>query len=140
MLTARKRAFVDYYISAECAGNASKAAVLAGYSPRCVNRTASRLLKDVDIVSHIRAFEDARKERYSKENYIDTAWKEYESLGEAPSKIRALELVGKALGYLGVGMNDSRPNQLLNITNINLAGCETQEKLWAMTRRLLGAE
>lgn len=135
MLTARKIAFVDYYKST---GNATEAAKLAGYKGKYVNRSASRLLHDVDISSQLKSFVDERKEKYSRDNFIDTAWKEYETLEEEPTKIRALELAGRALGHIGVN-SDSRPNQTLNV-QINLSGNESQNELWEAARKLLGNE
>lgn len=141
MLTARKRAFIDYYKSAECAGNASKAAVMAGFSPRNVNRTASRLLKDVDINRQLKEFEQERKEKYSKENYIDTAWKQFEDAStDKPVKPRYLEIAGKALGYLksdnGVNVNVlvstnsiERMREFLNKRGKIINPIETESKL-----------
>lgn len=102
-MTAKKLAFIDYYKSAECAGNASKAAIKAGFSPRNVNRTASRLLKDVDIASQINAFVMDRREKYSKDTFIDQAYSDYQklSLDDSPmARLRALELSAKLLGHL----------------------------------------
>lgn len=79
------------------------------------------MLTDKDVKSAIDAWEasehakiEEKKAERTKDSYVETVWKQYETVTEEPSKIRALELAGKAMGFIGT--NDSRPNQTLNIT------------------------
>ena len=135
-MTTRKLAFIDYYKST---GNATEAAKSAGYAPKYANRMGWRLLQDVEISRQLAEFTKSRQEKYSKENFVDCAWKEYETLDEQPSKIRALELAGKALGYIGAS-NDTKPNQSLAVTQININAIESSSSsadLWSLTRKLL---
>ena len=134
MLTERKRAFIDYYKST---GNATESAKLAGYKGKYVNRSASRLLHDVDISIAVKEFQETRKEKYSKENYIDTAWKEYEQIEEKPSKIRALELAGKALGYVGSSNDTKTIQNTTNIINIEQINAVTLPERWGKIRDML---
>lgn len=50
MLNARQKAFADYYI--EC-GNATEAAIKAGYKPECAGRNADKLRKNTKISEYI---------------------------------------------------------------------------------------
>lgn len=50
MLNARQKAFADYYI--EC-GNATEAAIKAGYKPECAGRNADKLRKNTNISDYI---------------------------------------------------------------------------------------
>lgn len=118
MLTARKKSFIDNYMLTR---NASDSARKAGYSIKTCRQLGSRLLTDKDVKSAIDAWEasehakiEEKKAERTKDSYVETVWKQYETVTEEPSKIRALELAGKAMGFIGT--NDSRPNQTLNIT------------------------
>lgn len=59
---ARRRRFVEAYITN--GGNATEAAVEAGYSPRSAGQQGSRLLKDVKISAAIQARREALMEKY----------------------------------------------------------------------------
>lgn len=133
MLTARKKAFISHYLGKDSFGNASKSAILAGFSPKGVNRTASRLLKDVDIRNEIEAFEARNKEKYTKDGFIDTVWSEYETSEAKSDRIRALHLAGDALGY--IGKQPDRPNQTL-IINTDPITLSTPAK-WDRLRALI---
>ena len=50
MLNTRQKAFADYYI--EC-GNATEAAIKAGYKPECAGRNADKLRKNTKISEYI---------------------------------------------------------------------------------------
>ncbi len=98
MLTARKRAFIDYYKST---GVATEAARLSGYKAKHLNRIGSRLLHDVDIKAQIEEFENERKANLSREHFVKTAWEEFKQAPlNSPQRPRFLEIAGKALGYM----------------------------------------
>lgn len=133
-LTAKKLAFIDYYKSKECAGNASKAAILAGYSPINVNRSASRLLHDVDIRSHLDKFKSERKEKYSKDNFVDEAWNKFEAVeDESPNKPRFLEIAAKIVGHIGT---NNQPQVIHQTLNVNVSGMNL-DQLRDYTRRMI---
>ena len=61
-LNEREQRFVDAYIG-EAAGNATKAAELAGYSPKTARQLGSRLLTKVDIRDAVQARQTKRAEQ-----------------------------------------------------------------------------
>ena len=56
-LTAKEHAFVAAYLG-EARGNATKAAEIAGYSPKTAYSAGGRLLKDVEVQAAIQAWRD----------------------------------------------------------------------------------
>ena len=96
MLTARQRAFVESY-----KGNATEAAIAAGYSAKTAYSQGGRLLKNAEVSQAI-------QERESKEASARVAtreerqafWTDIMRDGEATMKdrLRASELLGKAAG------------------------------------------
>lgn len=98
----RRQRFVNAYLG-EAAGNASKAAVLAGYSDKAARQIGSRLLTYADVRQAI----DAKQQALAEQSGM-TAEKvitELATLAQvtpdkvtASDKIKALELLGKAHG------------------------------------------
>lgn len=66
MLTAREQAFVDAYIGA-ARGNATKAAILAGYSEKTAAQQASRLLRRSSIAVKV---EQAAKQAVEEKRIV----------------------------------------------------------------------
>jgi hypothetical protein len=106
-LNARQRAFVDHYTGGPdgVRGNATKAAAKAGY--KHPNVQGPRLLVNVGVGAAIRARQEAAAEAaaLSLEGFVDEClqqaqwWREHDARPDATS-CKALELAGKALGYL----------------------------------------
>ena len=131
-------------------GDKKAAVIAAGYTEN-LDRAASmacQLLKNPKILSKISELKlrNAVKrgivetKEFSKDDFISYALRDYESVAvEEPNRARMLELAGKGAGIIG-GSNDSRPNQTLQLTQINIIGNETPQELWQLTRKLLGNE
>lgn len=135
MLTARKQAFINVYKSTK---NASESAKLAGYSAKTCVQIGSRLLRDVDVKTALESWEAEEKSKLTKENYVNRAWNEFESLDKTEANApRFMEIAGKALGYIG-NSNDSRPNQTL-IINMEASASAIPTERWQNIRKLLDA-
>ena len=63
-LTLKQKRFADEYI---ISGNATDAAIKAGYSPKYVNTNASKLLQNTTV----RAYIDTRVNKMSKSKILD---------------------------------------------------------------------
>ena len=131
--------FLGFYL-ADPTGNATQAALKAGYSPKSAGQQGSQLLRKPKLIAEIEKHKASRREELSKESYIDLAIKDYKSLdAKEPNKPRFLDIAGKALGYIGAN-NDQKPSTINNLTQINITGAENQSELWELTRKLLGNE
>ena len=107
----------------------------AGYSIKSASQIGSQLMKKPKIINALQLWKDSKREAISKEDYVDMALNDYKSLElTEANKPRFLDIAGKALGYIGAGQQDNRPNQTLNIT---LTGTESRDALLANVRRLL---
>ena len=95
-LTARQRAFVEAY-----AGNATAAALAAGYSERSARSQGQRLLTNVDIKDAIKARETQRlaptiaSRRERQEFWTSVLRNENEAMKD---RLKAAELLGKSEG------------------------------------------
>ena len=108
MLTARKRAFVDYY---KTCWNGAESVRRLGYKGKNANRLASQLLSDPDVKAEIAAELATLDAMADQKSFVKVALREFDSLDKSvPIKPRYLEMAGRALGYL-------RPEE----TNINVS-------------------
>ena len=95
-LNARQRAFVDAY-----EGNATRAAIAAGYSSKTAHVAGSRLLKHVKVSQAIQEREGKEaSDRVATRAERQAFWTDIMRDGEAAMKdrLRASELLGKAAG------------------------------------------
>ncbi len=107
----------------------------AGYSIKSASQIGSQLMKKPKIINALQLWKDSKREAISKEDYVDMALNDYKSLElTEANKPRFLDIAGKALGYIGAGQQDNRPNQTLNI---NLLPGQDKDTLLANVRRLL---
>lgn len=112
MSKARRLQFVRAFLG-EAAGNATKAAILAGYSENSAKQTASRLLTYVDVRAAIEKAQGtlARKAGFTAEKVIEELAVVAECTPEkytGGDKLKALELLGKANGLFKDKQGDSR--------------------------------
>ena len=92
-----------YYVGQAC-GNAEKAAVMAGYSPRYARGNAHKLIKRQDVKEYIK-YLNALSENDLKSNIatrmeIQSFWTDIMKDTDSPMKdrLRASELLAKAKG------------------------------------------
>ncbi|MDL2279234.1 terminase small subunit [Desulfovibrio sp. OttesenSCG-928-G11] len=95
-LTAKQRCFVEAYT-----GNATEAALQAGYSPKTARSMGQRLLTKVDIQKAIQGREKERMEstiadRKKRQEFWSTAMQDEEQ--PMRDRLRASELLGKSEG------------------------------------------
>jgi len=129
----REALFIAHYLVSH---NATESALKAGYSPKSSAKIGSQLMHKPKIINAIQCHEAKRIDAISKESFIDMAVSDYKKLElTEANKPRFLDIAGKALGYIGAG-ND-RPNQTLNVLNVQLTGKESRDELLANVRRLL---
>jgi phage terminase small subunit len=105
MLSERERRFVDAYMG-EAAGNATKAAKLAGYSAHTATTLGSRLLRKVhvaDAIAQIQAASTAAIVAERDESIADRAerqrfWTEFMRGSDVHplARLKASELLGKS--------------------------------------------
>lgn len=124
MLTAKKRAFINYY---KLHRNATEAAKLAGYSLQTATTKSDRLTKDVDISLALAQWEKEEAEKVaklvpSKDNFVLNTFQKEIACEHWPTKAKLWELGGKALGYLS---DDNKTGQnlfqlLCNDLNLNI--------------------
>jgi len=104
----RRQRFVHAYLG-EAAGNATKAAILAGYSEKAARQVASRLLTYADVQQAIATASDAAgltvEQSLREVSSIATAQVEKVT---AADKLKANELFLKAKGALRDKQGDSR--------------------------------
>ena len=114
MLTARKKSFVDHYLSTR---NATESAKRAGYSAKTARSLGSRLLTDVDVKALVDEGLKKDSERLTEETFVKLAMDDYKAVEQdSANRPRFLHLAGQAVGIIKNGSSDSRPNQTLNIT------------------------
>jgi hypothetical protein len=139
----RQKAFLDNYI---LTNHVSESAIKAGYSAKCPAEIGSRLLRHPEIkaeLARIQAEKDAKfnekKAQLSRENYIETAWKNFESETDPALRPRWFELCGRSLGYLAP--KEQAPAVTNNTLVVNMEHAKlTAEERWAKLRNLLNAE
>lgn len=132
-ITPKQRLFAESYIANN---NASLAAENAGVPHKSAASMGWQWLKNPKVLAYIDSCRTKLRGEITKEKYIDKALESFEALDiTEPNSPRFYDIAGKALGYIG-------PQNIPSVTNntqinITLTGQETQEQLWAMTRKLL---
>jgi phage terminase small subunit len=111
-LSERERRFVHAYCG-EAAGNGAKAAVLAGYSPNGAKVTANRLLTRHNVRDAVQAFQQqvVTASALSAEQWhaeVDAILAPIAKTVTTGEKLKALELSGKAKGYVRDKPQDGR--------------------------------
>lgn len=158
-LNPRQLAFVEAYTTpgTKAHHNAAQAAVAAAYEPSSARQHGSRLLSHADVSTAIREREQALAEvaGYTRTKYVDEAkemrdaWKDKDGkqrvetvynrdgvptgsrvMRPDTANVRAHELIGKAIGYLGDREQRQRP--VLIVTNVQQlaqqVGAPTEER------------
>ncbi len=95
-MTPKQRRFVELYN-----GNATEAAIAAGYSPKTAYSQGQRLLKNVDIAEAIKAREDKELRHFiANREERQRLWTEIMNDPEMKTsdKLRASELLGRSEG------------------------------------------
>jgi len=96
MFTTRQQRFIECY-----SGNATQAAIQAGYSEKTARSAGQRLLTNVDIQSAIRSREEQRRaeliaDREARQQFWTAImWDESESM---TARLKASELLAKSCG------------------------------------------
>ncbi len=155
-LNPRQLAFIEAYTTPNTPAyrNGTKAAAAAGYAPSSAHVQASRLLSLPNVSGAIRAREAELAEvaGYTRARYVDEAAKMRDAWLDKDGKqrtetvfnrdgqptgermvrpdsanVRAHELIGKAVGYLGDKAGESKP--VLIVTNVQaLAAAVTKQE------------
>lgn len=145
-LTQKQSKFIDSYLAQ---GDKIQAAIYAGYSTKSAHPIACQLLKDPKIITRITELKAITAKRelkeglipakeFTKEAFVACALEDYKQLDiTEPNKPRFLQLAGQGAGILGA-QGDSRPNQTLNLTQINVNAPQTQLEAWELARKLIG--
>ena len=132
-LTPKQEKFVEAYIRLN---DATKACIVAGYSPKSANVEANRMLKRANVVNALKDWRKLKREQITKDDFVDLAITDYKTLEVTePNKPRFLDIAGKALGYIG---NESKNQSITNNTQININIDAKQSDLWETARKLLG--
>lgn len=133
-LTIKQQRFIEAY---KQHGDATKAAISAGYALKSANVEGSRLLKSAKILAELKQWKYRKASEITRDDFVDMALNDYKQLDVTePNKPRFLDIAGKTLGY--IGSNNDKPSQTINNTQININGTEIQTELWEMTRKALG--
>lgn len=135
-LTLKQERFITAY---KQLGDATKAAISAGYSAKSANVEANRLLKNPKILEAVKQLKIARNSAITKDDFVGMAIEDYKSLDTTePNKPRFLDLAGKALGYTGSGALNG-PQSVTNNVQININEVNTLPQLdkWNVLRGLL---
>lgn len=128
----RQQLFVEAYKRTK---NCSESAKIAGYSARSAYNHGRRLMQKDEIRKEIEEAIALEKAKISKEKYCALAIGEYESSELKSDRIRALELSGKALGFIGSGnAGPVTNNVLIDARSINVEGLEAPKKLDEMRK------
>lgn len=129
-MTAKKRAFVEYY---KIHRNATEAAKMAGYSQQTATTQGHRLVRDVDIKRAIEAWEAEERENVaklvpSKDNFILNTFRKESQCEHWPTRAKLWELGGKALGYLEEQKTDigNALNILIGELHLSVTGPQLQ--------------
>lgn len=96
----KRKLFCEYYLGA-AAGNAEKAAILAGYSAKCARQTGYKLLQDVQIKQYLAEKSDKIcSENIATIEDIQRYWTEVmnDIDEQTKNRLRASELLAKAKG------------------------------------------
>ena len=137
-LNSKQSKFVASY---QLTGNATEAAINAGYSAKSAHIEGHRLLKHPKILAELRQWKAKKATMLSKDSFIDKAMERFERLDDTePNSPRFLDIAGKALGYIG-NNSDSRPNITNNIqlNKIEVNALPTGKK-WDALRSMLEQE
>jgi hypothetical protein len=135
-LTPKQRKFVDAYIQLN---DATKACIVAGYSPKSANVEANRMLKRANVINALADWRKSKRLALTKDSFVDKAMDCFEQLDVTePNKPRFLDLAGKTLGYIG-NVNQSVTNNTLNVTKVEVNTLNAPQK-WDALRNLLEAE
>ena len=103
MLTRRQKEFIRHYIQTK---NATKAAILAGYSERTASQAGSRLLTKVNVKAEIERY--FKSLDMSKEDIIRAISELSKNAKTETNRLRALELLAK----ISKLMQDVAPQQV----------------------------
>lgn len=96
----KEQLFCDYFLG-ECNGNATQAAINAGYSPKCARQTAYKLLKKPQIKEYLdQRNDEIASDKIATITEIHEFWTHIMRDEDEVTKnrIRASELLGKAKG------------------------------------------
>lgn len=118
-MNVRQQKFCDYYLQS---GNATEAAIKAGYSKRTAYSIGQRLLKNVETKNYIDEYrEKARKSRIATAEEVLEFWAEVMRNEEISPKdrLRASENLGKILISNGVNPEDNDFKVVLSIEDVS---------------------
>ena len=132
-LTPKQEKFVEAYIRLN---DATKACIVAGYSPKSANVEANRMLKRANVISALADWRKSKRLALTKDSFVDKAMDSFEKLEiTEPNSPRFLHIAGTALGYIG----NNQPSTVNN-TQINFKGdiiaMQSSDK-WSSLRNLL---
>ncbi len=97
-MNARKERFCLEYASS---GNATKAAIAAGYSPKTARSQGQRLLTNADVKSRIEELQrEIRREKIADITAIQTFWTEVlkDRYAKTTDRLKASELLARSMG------------------------------------------
>ena len=139
VLTPKMSKFVASY---QLTGNATEAAINAGYSVKTAPQAGCRMLKNPKIVNELEQWRVKKLATLpTKDDFIDMALKDYKATEiTEPNRPRYLHLAGQFAGHIGVqNGGEQRPNQSLTINNIALTATDVSNpnELWDVARKLL---
>lgn len=113
-LTARQLAFVDAFTGGSTRGNATASYVVAGYSRKGAEAGAARLLANVKVAEVVqeRQHKAAATAEITLQGYVEmcrrvATWWEQNGAKPDASTVKAVELLGRVLGFLRP--NDNAP-------------------------------
>lgn len=118
-MNVRQQKFCDYYLQS---GNATEAAMKAGYSKKTAYSIGQRLLKNVETKNYIDEYrETARKSRIATAEEVLEFWAEVMRNEEISPKdrLRASENLGKILISNGVNPEDNDFKVVLSIEDVS---------------------
>lgn len=118
-MNVRQQKFCDYYLQS---GNATEAAIKAGYSKKTAYSIGQRLLKNVETKNYIDEYrETARKSRIATAEEVLEFWAEVMRNEEISPKdrLRASENLGKILISNGVNPEDNDFKVVLSIEDVS---------------------
>ncbi len=118
-MNVRQQKFCDYYLQS---GNATEAAIKAGYSKKTAYSIGQRLLKNVETKNYIDEYrETAHKSRIATAEEVLEFWAEVMRNEEISPKdrLRASENLGKILISNGVNPEDNDFKVVLSIEDVS---------------------
>lgn len=118
-------------------GDATKAAIEAGYSPKSAPTEAYRLQKNPKIIAELAKWKEQKS--ITKEDFVDIAKREFDSIDDPTeaNKPRYLDLIGKALK---ITTGDDTPKVVNQTLNINAVGSLPLDQLRELIRRQIQSE